>query len=96
MRAVKVVDIYVDGTLALTDVTLNYEEFDLEATTPQVVTATAFLPHQEPFADGRQLVIDFKDGVFARVEIFAGELLCDERQCDMRFVDAGRTLEALL
>lgn len=96
MRAVKVVNIYVDGTLALTDVTFNYEEFDLASTTPQVVTATAFLPHEERFADGRQLVIDFRDGVFARVEIFAGEQLCDERQCDMRFVDAGRRLEELL
>jgi hypothetical protein len=96
MRDVKDVDIYVAGELALAGVMLNYEAFDLNSEQPQVVTATAFLPDDERFANDQELVIDFKDGIYARVKIFASDLLCDERQCDMRFVDAGRALEELL
>lgn len=90
------VDIYVGNELAVKAVTLNYNEFDLDSDEPQVVTATAFLPDEECFTYGKELVIDFKDGIYARAKIFSSMRLCDENQCEMRVMDASRSLDELL
>jgi hypothetical protein len=96
MLVVKDVDIYVNGKLRLTNVALNYNEFEMESDEPQVVTATAFLPDEGYFANDSEVVIDLKDGVYAKAVIFSSMRLCDENQCEMRVVDAARSLDELL
>ncbi len=95
MRNVKDVDIYVDATLALQGISLNYEDFDMESEEPQVVTATAFFPKEERYTEDHELVIDFKDGIYAKAKIFACDRLVDEYLCDMRFIDAAYSLSEL-
>jgi hypothetical protein len=96
MLVVKDVDIYVNGKRTLTNVALNYNEFDMESDEPQVVTATAFLPDEDYYANDSEVVIDLKDGVYAKAVIFSSMRLCDENQCEMRVVDAARSLDELL
>jgi len=95
MRVVKDVDIYVDGERILQDIPLNYEEFDMRSEEPQEITATAFLPHDDYFTQGKALVIDFKDGVYAKAKIYESARLGDEYQSDMAIVDAGYSLAQL-
>lgn len=92
MREVKEVDIYVDGEKVLENLTLNYEAFDMESKEPQRITVTAFLPHDDYYTQEKPLVIDFKDGIFARAKIYESMRLGDEYQTDMVVVDAGYSL----
>ncbi len=96
MLNVRDVDIYLGDELAVQDVTLNYSEFDLDTDKPQVVTATAFLPDAEAFTNEKELIIDFRDGRYAKAIIFSSMRLCDENQCEMRIVDAAGSLDELL
>ena len=96
MLEVKDVDIYVGGELRVEGVTLNYESFDLDSEEPQSVTATGFLPCEDAFTNNKDLDIDFKDGVYAKARIISCMRLCDEYQCEMRVMDAARSLDELL
>jgi len=96
VREVKEVDIYVDGKRIIENLTLNYKAFDMKSNEPQSITATAFLPSEEYFSQRRSLVIDFKDGIFARANIYESLRLGDEYQSDMVIVDAGYSLEEML
>jgi hypothetical protein len=92
MREVKEVDIYVEGTRVLKDLTLNYVPFDMESKEPQTITATAFLPHDDYYTQEKLLVIDFKDGIFAKAKIFDSHRLGDEYQTDMAILDSDLPL----
>lgn len=96
MREVKEVDIYVDGERVLQDHPLNYETFDMESEEPQEITATAFLPHDDYYTQEKTLVIDFKDGIYAKAKIYESLRLGDEYQSDMIIIDAGHSLEGML
>ncbi len=96
MREVKEVDIYVDGEKVLEGITLNYEPFDMESKEPQRITATAFLPNDDYFTQEKPLVIDFKDGIFAKAKVFESLRLGDEYQSDMVLIDAGYSLAEML
>ncbi len=96
MIETKNVDIYTSGELAVENITLNCDPFDIDSEEPQSVTATAFLPADERFTNDHDLVIDFKDGRFARARIISSMRLCDENQCEMVVIDAARSLDELL
>ena len=96
MLETKTVDIYASDKLAVESVTLNCESFDMDSEERQSVTATGFLPDDERFTNESEIVIDFKDGRFARARIISSMRLCDENQCEMRLVDAARSLEDLM
>lgn len=96
MREVREVDIYVDGERVLQDITLNYDAFDMESETPQEVTALAFLPSEEYYTGEKELVIDFKDGIFAKARIYESHRLGDEYHSDMIIIDAGHSLAEML
>lgn len=96
MREVKQVDLYVDGALVLSDLTLNYEVFDMQSEEPQSITATAFLPHEDYFTGEKTLVIDFKDGLYAKARIYESTRLGDEYQTEMVIIDAGYSLAEML
>lgn len=93
MREVKEVDIYVDGEKLIEGLTLNYEAFDMQSEEPQEVTATAFLPDDDCYKQEKPLVIDFRDGIFAKARVYASLRLGDEYQSDMVIIDAGHSLE---
>jgi hypothetical protein len=95
VREVKEVDIYVDGEKVIEGLTLNYESFDMESEEPQEVTATAFLPNDDCYKQEKPLVIDFRDGVFAKARVYASLRLGDEYQSDMVFIDAAHSLADL-
>lgn len=95
MLEVKEVDIYVAGELRVAGVALNYDAFDLDSEEPQSVTATCFLPCEAAFTNGNTLLIDFKDGVYAMARIVSHMRLCDEYQCEMRVMDAARSMDEL-
>ena len=92
MREVKEVDIYVEGRRVMENLTLNYVPFDMASEEPQIITATAFFPHDDYYTQEKLLVIDFKDGIFARAKIFDSHRLGDEYQTDMAILDAGHSL----
>ena len=96
MLEVKNVDIYASGNLAVESVALNCETFDMDSEEPQSVSATAFFPDDDRFTNESEVVIDFKDGRFAKARIISSMRLCDENQCEMRLVDAARSLEELI
>ena len=96
MVLTKEVDIYVDKELALKDVPLSYDEFDLHSEEPQKVTGTLFLPHGDYYTQEKVLVIDFKDGVYAKARITESIRLCDEWQSDITIIDAADSLAAML
>ena len=96
MLEVKDVDIYVGGELRVEGVALNYDAFDLDSEEPQSVTATGFLPCEDAFTKDKALVIDFRDGVYAMARIVSCMRLCDEYQCEMRVIDAARSMDELL
>lgn len=92
MREVKEVDIYVDGEKIIEGLTLNYEAFDMDSEEPQRITALAFLPSDEYYTQEKILVIDFRDGIFAKARIFESVRLGDEYQSEMAVIDAGYSL----
>lgn len=96
MREVKDVDIYVDGEKVLEEITLNYEAFDMASEEPQRITALAFLPSDEYYTQEKTLVIDFRDGIFAKAKIFESLRLGDEYQSEMVIIDAGYSLAEML
>ncbi len=96
MREVKEVDIYVDGEKVIEGLPLNYETFDMESEEPQEVTATAFLPNDDCYTQEKPLVIDFKDGIFAKAKVFESMRLGDEYQSEMVLIDAGYSLAEML
>jgi len=95
VRKVKEVDIYVDGEKVVEGLTLNYETFDMQSEEPQEVTATAFLPDDDCYRQEKPLVIDFRDGIFAKARVYASLRLGDEYQSDMVIIDAGHSLEEM-
>ncbi len=96
MTAVKEVDIYVDGERVFEDITLSYEEFDMDSEEPQSITATAFFPDDDYYRNETPVVIDFKDGIFARARVYNSYRLGDEYQSDMVILDAAYSLEEML
>ena len=92
MREVKEVDLYVDGEKVIEGITLNYEAFDMESEEPQRITALAFLPSDKYYTLEKTLVIDFRDGIFAKARIFESMRLGDEYQSEMVIIDAGHSL----
>jgi hypothetical protein len=92
MREVKEVDIYVDGEKVLENLTFNYEPFDMDSDEPQSITATAFLPSDDYYREEKELVIDFKDGIFAKARVYMCMRLGDEFQSDMVILGAGHSL----
>ncbi len=95
MLKVQDADIYVGGELAVKDVTVNYNDFDMESEEPQQVLVTAFLPYEDEFHVNKSLILDLKDGRYVKVVIISSMRLCDENQCEMRVVDAATSLGEL-
>jgi hypothetical protein len=64
-----------------------------EATT--ILTQGPFLPHEDYYTGEKTLVIDFKDGIYAKAKIYNSNRLGDECQTDMVIIDAGYSLATM-
>ena len=67
----------------------------MDSDAPQRITALAFLPSDDYYTQQKTLVIDFKDGVFAKAQIFDCHRLGDEYQSEMAIIDAAYSMKEL-